>query len=74
MEKKNAIVIDEEKINNLMNNYFINITKNLNLRPLDKNKVDIDIFENHISIKKYMKRFQISFLRTFISKKYPKMM
>ena len=57
-----------------MNNFFINITKNLNLRPLDKNKVDIDIFENHISIKNYMKRFQISFLRTFISKKYPKMM
>ena len=35
-----------------MNNYFINITKNLNLKPLDKNKVDIDMFENHISTKK----------------------
>ena len=40
-----------------MNNYFINITKNLNLRPLDKNKVDIDIFENHISIKKIHETF-----------------
>ena len=40
-----------------MNNYFINITKNLNLKPLDKNKFDIDIFENHISIKKIYETF-----------------
>ena len=48
--EKNAVVVDEEKIANIMNNYFINITKNLNLKPLDKKKVDIDMFENHISI------------------------
>ena len=34
-----------------MNNYFINITKNHNLKPLGKNKVDIYMFENYISIK-----------------------
>ena len=67
--EKNVIVVDEEKIANIMNNYFINITKNLNLKPSDKNKV-----ENHIRVKKYMKPFRILFQRTFISKKYPKMM
>ena len=49
---KNAIVVDEGKIANIVNNYFINITKNLNLKPLDGNKIDIDTFENQISIKK----------------------
>ena len=44
-----------------MNNYFINITKDLNLKPFDKNKFDIDIFENYISIKKYMKPSRIFF-------------
>ena len=72
--EKNAVVVDEEKIANIMNNYFINITKNLNLKPLDKSKVDIDMFENHISIKIYMEPFEILFQRIFISKKYPKMM
>ena len=44
--EKNAIIVDEEKIANIMNNYFINNTKNLNLKPLDKNKVVIDMFDN----------------------------
>ena len=44
--EKNATVVDEEEIVNLMNNYFINITKNLNLKPLAKNKV-----ESHIRVK-----------------------
>ena len=44
--EQNAVVVDEEKIANIMNNYFVNITK----KPLDKSKVDIDMFENHISI------------------------
>ena len=30
------MVVDEEKIANIMNNYFINITKILNLKSLDK--------------------------------------
>ena len=69
--EKNAIVVDKDKIANVMNNYFINITKNLNLNPVDKNKVAM--FENHISLKKIMKPFRILFQRTFTSKKYPKM-
>ena len=40
-----------------MNNYFINITKSLNLKPFDKSKVDIYMFENHISIKKIHETF-----------------
>ena len=60
--------VSEEKIANIMNNYFINITKNLNLKPLDKNKVDIDMLENHVGIKKYMKHYRILFQRTFTSK------
>ena len=34
-----------------MNNYFINITKTLNLKALNKSQFDKDKFENHISIK-----------------------
>ena len=49
--------MDEKKIASIMNNYFINITKNLNLKPLNKNKVDIDMFENHISIEKIHETF-----------------
>ena len=41
-----------------MTNYFINITKTLNLKNLDKNQVDIDKFEDHISINKYAKPLQ----------------
>ena len=55
--EKNTIAVDEEKIANIMNNYFTNITKNLNLKPLNKYKFDIDIFENHISIKKIHETF-----------------
>ena len=55
--EKNAIVVDEEKIANIKNNYFINIAKNLSLKPLDKNKVDTDMFENLTSIKKVHETF-----------------
>ena len=51
--EKNAVVVDEEKIANIMNNYFVNITK----KPFDKSKVVIDMFENHISIKKMHETF-----------------
>ena len=34
-----------------MNNYFINITKTLNLKTLDKSQVDTNKFENYVSIK-----------------------
>ena len=49
--EKNVTLVEEEKIAYIMNNHFINVTKNLNLKLSDKNKVDIDMFENHISIK-----------------------
>ena len=54
-----------------MNNYFINITKILNLKTLNKSQIDIDNFENHISIKKYMKQFQKLFQEDFNLSKYP---
>ena len=55
--EKDAAVVDEEEIANIINNYFTNITRTLNLKPLDKNKFDIDIFKNHISIKKIHETF-----------------
>ena len=59
---KNAVVVDEELITcSIMNNYFINTIKNHNLNPLGQNKVDIYMFENHISIKKCMKPSRILF-------------
>ena len=67
--EKNSIIVDEKKIANIMNNYFINITKTLNLKTL--NKSQIDKFENHISIKRYTKHFQELFQEVFILNKYP---
>ena len=40
-----------------MNNYFINITKTLNLKTLDKSQVDTDKFENYVSIKETHETF-----------------
>ena len=58
--EKNAIVVDEEKIANIKNNHFINIAKNLSLKPLDKNRVDTDMFvRTLLALKKYMKPFRI---------------
>ena len=37
--EKNAIKLDEEKIAKIMNNCFNNLTKNLNLKLLDKTKL-----------------------------------
>ena len=51
-------MVDENKFANIMNNYFIDITKTLSLKTLNKSQIDIDQFENRISIKKYMKHFQ----------------
>ena len=52
----------KKKIENPMNNYFINITKHLNLKPhTGSNTMDIDqinsTFNNHVSIKKIRKVF-----------------
>ena len=69
--EKNSIIVDEKKIANIMNNYFINITKTLNLKTLNKNQLDIDNIENHISLKKYTKHFQKLFQEVFVLNKYP---
>ena len=65
--EKDSIVTDEEKIATLMNNYFINITKNLDLKPStisstsDMDKITKH-FDDHISVCKikeaYSERLQ----------------
>ena len=69
--EKNSIIVNENKIANIINNYFINITKTRNLKTLNKSQIDIDKFENHISIKKYTKHFQKLFQEVFTLNKYP---
>ena len=52
MIDKNNIRNDEEEIANIMNNYFINVKKTLNLKKqLGLVRSGINEFENHISIK-----------------------
>ena len=34
-----------------MNNYFINITRTLNLKTLNKGQIDVDKFDSRIRIK-----------------------
>ena len=70
--EKDAAVVDEEEIANIINNYFTNITRTLNLKPLDKNKFDIDIFKNHISIKKIHETFPKVFPENFHLKEVSK--
>ena len=53
---------DNKQIFNTMNNYFINITKTLNLKPYKySNTTNINeiilLFDNHISIKKIKEFF-----------------
>ena len=57
-----SVLINEKEIANTMNNYFINITKHLNLKPhTASNTMDIEeitsAFNNHISIKKIREVF-----------------
>ena len=50
--EENNIVIDEEEIANIMNNYFINITKTLNLKKqLGVRCNGVNEYDNHIGIK-----------------------
>ena len=63
--EKDAIITDEKKIATLMNNYFINITKNLDLKPLTIfNTSDIDKitkhFDDHISVCKIKEAYNES--------------
>ena len=71
MEENNAIS-DEEEIANIMNNYFINVTKTLNLKKqLGLGRSGVNEFENHISIKmiheKYPEILPESFKSQFLS-------
>ena len=50
--EENNIISDEKEIANIMNNYFINVTKTLNLKKqLGVGCSGVNEFENHISIK-----------------------
>ena len=60
--EENNIISDEEEIANIMNNYFISVTKTLNLKKqLGVGCSGINEFENHISVK-------------MISEKYPEIL
>ena len=57
-----SVLTNEKEIANTMNNYFINITKHLNLKPhTASNTMDIEqitsAFNNHVSIKKIRQVF-----------------
>ena len=57
-----SILTNEKEIANTMNNYFINITKHLNLKPhTASNTMDIEqitsAFNNYVSIKKIREVF-----------------
>ena len=47
--EENNIISDEEEIANIMNNYFINVTKTLKKAGIGRSGVNE--FENHINIK-----------------------
>ena len=50
--EENNIISDEEEIANVMNNYFLSVTKTLNLKKqLGLGRSGVNEFENHISIK-----------------------
>ena len=70
--EENNIISDEEEIANIMNNYFINVTKTLNLKKqLSVGGSDVNEFEDHISIKmiheKYSEISPESFKYQFLS-------
>ena len=61
--EENNIISDEEEIANIMNNYFINVTKALNLKKLlGVGRSCVNEFENYVSVKmiheKYPEIFQ----------------
>ena len=56
--EENNIISDEGEIANLMNNYFIDITKTLNpKKQLGVGRSGVNEFENHISIKMIHEKF-----------------
>ena len=65
-------ISDEEEIANIMDNYFINVTKTVNLKKqLSLGRSGVNEFENHISIKmiheKYPEILPESFKFQFLS-------
>ena len=49
--EENSIISDEEEIANIMNNYFINVTKTLNFKKqLGFGRSGVNEFENRVSI------------------------
>ena len=73
LSEKGSILNDKKKICNTVNNYFINITKTLNLKPykcfnsMNINEI-ISIFDNHISIKKIKEYFKMKLKKSFTLK------
>ena len=60
--ENDSILTDDKDIAKTMNNFFINITKNLNLKPYkDSSLTNINEitpnFDNHLSIKKIKESF-----------------
>ena len=56
--EENNIISDEEEIANIMNNYFINVTRTLNLKKqLGAGRSGVNEFENHISIKMIREKY-----------------
>ena len=73
LAKNNIVIADEKIVAELMNKYFINITKNLNLKASIINTTD-DIrsltknYENHISIRKIKETYPEIVLGSFYFK------
>ena len=70
LSEKGSILNDNKKVCNTMNNYFVNITKTLNLKPykcpnsMNINEI-ISTFDNHVSIKKIKEYFPDAFNSNF---------
>ena len=70
LSEKGSILNDNKKVCNTMNNYFVNITKTLNLKPYkcsNSMKINeiISTFDNHVSIKKIKEYFPDAFNGNF---------
>ena len=70
--EENNIINDEKEISNMMNNYFINVTKTLNLKKQHGvGRSGVNELENHINIKmiheKYSEILPESFKFQFLS-------
>ena len=51
--EKDIIITDDKLIANIMNEYFVSITKKLSLKPSISSKdSNSDVFHDHIGIKK----------------------